>query len=236
MKKLLVAGVAATCLTASGVLAADLPNRRYAPVAPAPVVPIFTWTGLYLGLNAGYGFSTNDDDEVFGDDDLVVGRREGGEGFVGGGQIGYNYQLGQFVVGLETDLQYADLKRDHNDFFDDNRFGYGSQGVEWFGTARGRAGVAFDRALVYATGGFAYGDGGSSSYYDNGQTYSGGDDIKLGYTVGGGVEYAFTNNLSAKVEGLYVGLDHEDSGFAGYSGEKENDFAVVRAGVNYKFW
>ena len=71
--------------------------------------PLFTWTGFYVGVNAGYGWNTNDSNSFF---DPVFGVVSGGGsdgGFVGGGQIGYNYQFGQFVIGLETDIQYADL-------------------------------------------------------------------------------------------------------------------------------
>jgi outer membrane immunogenic protein len=79
---------------------------------------------------------------------------------------------------------------------------------------RARAGVAFDRALIYATGGFAFADDAT------------------GWTVGGGLEYAFTNNLSAKVEGLYVNLDQDDN-FLGIDNDAE--FGVVRAGLNFRF-
>jgi outer membrane immunogenic protein len=83
------------------------------------------------------------------------------------------------------------------------RPGSAVSGIEYFGTVRARAGVAFDRVLVYATGGFAFGgfDGGNGGFVDDG------DDIQGGYAVGGGIEYAFTNNLTAKIEGLYVNLD-----------------------------
>lgn len=218
MNRLLLAGVAAASLAASSALAADLPSRRYAPVAPAPVVPIFTWTGFYIGANAGYGFGSNDDGDLFfddDDDDFFLSRNGNNDGFVGGGQAGYNYQIGQFVVGLETDIQYADMNR-----------------LDYFGTARGRLGLAFNRSLLYATGGFAYGGGGESNGCFNGSC-NGNDDVRGGYTVGGGFEYAFTNNLTAKVEGLYVAIDHNNTGF---NNSNENEFGVVRAGVNYKFW
>jgi len=195
MKKILLSSVALLGLTA-GAMAADLPSRR----APAPIVaavPVFTWTGFYVGVNAGYGW--NSDDEVTIDGVTFELDNEGG--FVGGAQVGYNYQIGSFVVGLEGDIQYADFGGD-DDF----------SSSDWFGTARARAGVAFDRALVYATGGFAFADDAN------------------GWTVGGGVEYAFTNNLSAKVEGLYVNLD-TDTPVGSYDAE----FGVVRAGLNFRF-
>ncbi|WP_418294817.1 outer membrane protein [Microvirga ossetica] len=199
--------------------AADLPSR-FAPPPVAAAVPVFTWTGFYVGVNAGYGWNTNDDDVVINGTAFEVDD-EGG--FVGGAQIGYNYQIGSFVVGLETDIQYADIGGDttlpgldsHDD--DDN----------WFGTVRGRAGYAFDRALIYATGGLAYGK------ISNG--FSNSDDTNVGWTLGAGVEYAFTNNLTAKVEGLYVNLEQDDDDVPNISGKDETEFGVIRAGLNYKF-
>ncbi|MGO4571773.1 outer membrane protein [Microvirga sp. 2TAF3] len=213
MKKILLSSVAILGFTASA-MAADLPSRRH----PAPVVaavPVFTWTGFYAGVNAGYGWSTNND-TVFVPGVGLVGNGNDG-GFVGGAQLGYNYQMGMFVVGAEADIQYADLGRNNN-----NGLGFNNSSDDWFGTVRARAGVAFDRALVYATGGFAYGD------------------ANTGWTVGGGVEYAFTDNLTAKVEGLYVNLNRGNDHFVvglpvGVAGNKNNEFGVVRAGLNYKF-
>jgi outer membrane immunogenic protein len=209
MKKILLSSVALLGL-ATGAMAADLPSRR----APAPIiaaVPVFTWTGFYVGVNAGYGWNANDSITVGG----VRFDLDDEGGFVGGAQAGYNYQIGSFVVGLEGDIQYAD-------FGGDDRFDFDNDGIldddfnnsDWFGTVRARAGVAFDRALIYATGGFAFADDAT------------------GWTVGGGLEYAFTNNLSAKVEGLYVNLDQDDN-FLGIDNDAE--FGVVRAGLNFRF-
>jgi outer membrane immunogenic protein len=92
---------------------------------------------------------------------------------------------------------------------------------------RARAGWAFDRALVYATGGLAYGE------VNNG--FSSSDDVSVGWTIGGGVEYAFTNNLTAKVEGLYVNLEQNDDDLPVVAGQDETEFGVIRAGLNYKF-
>jgi outer membrane immunogenic protein len=213
MKKILLSSVALLGL-ATGAMAADLPSR----VAPAPVIaaaPIFTWTGFYVGVNAGYGWSDDDFDAVdFADD-------EDDGGFVGGAQIGYNYQIGSFVVGLEGDIQYADFGRDgvFNFEDEDGEILEGEfESSDWFGTVRARAGVAFGQALIYGTGGFAFADDAT------------------GWTVGGGLEYAFTNNLSAKIEGLYVNLENDDDfdfDIDGFDGE--TDFGVVRAGLNFRF-
>ena len=230
----LLASTAALGLMASAVQAADLPVRAAPP--PIVAVPLFTWTGFYVGLNAGYGWQGSNDNSIFVPagtfltaplaSGLVTFPDNEGDGFVGGGQIGYNYQIGSFVVGLEGDIQYADFGREFsylgNDF----------ESSDWFGTVRARAGVAFGQALIYGTGGFAFAD-----------------DVG-GWTVGGGVEYAFTNNLSLKVEGLYVNLDNNNRNAGVYAYDTNNvlyrqpgfsnrnsgtEFAVVRAGLNYKF-
>ncbi|MBZ6079424.1 outer membrane protein, partial [Microvirga puerhi] len=187
----------------------------------------FTWTGFYVGVNAGYGWNTNNENVFVPGIGFVDSGSNGG--FVGGGQIGYNYQFNQFVVGVEGDVQYADVNRHRNNDFLFVTPGFvganNNNNNDWFGTVRARAGFAFDRALIYATGGFAFNG-------DNG-----------GWTVGGGVEYAFTNNLTAKVEGLYVNIDNGNRndafllgtpvGFVG--GKNKDEFGVIRAGLNYKF-
>ena len=208
MKKILLASVALFGF-AGAASAADLPARAAPPVAPIiAAAPIFTWTGFYVGVNAGYGWLNNDRiyDPIFG-----FTSDDNNGGFVGGGQVGYNYQIGSFVVGLEGDIQYADFGGD-NDLFDRNS-------DDWFGTVRARAGVAFGQALIYATGGFAYGDNAN------------------GWTAGGGLEYAFTNSLSAKIEGLYVNLDRDRDILSptATGGGNNSEFGVVRAGLNFRF-
>ena len=172
-------------------------------------VPVFTWTGFYVGVNAGYGWS-NDDFDAF---DAADEDDDGG--FVGGAQVGYNYQIGSFVVGLEGDIQYADFGRDGAFDFDGDGADDDFDSSDWFGTVRARAGVAFGQALIYATGGFAFADDAT------------------GWTAGGGVEYAFTNNLSLKVEGLYVSLDADNNN--DFDFDNDVDFGVVRAGLNFRF-
>ena len=239
MKKVLLSSVAFLGLTA-GAMAADLPSRTMAP-APAPMisaVPIFTWTGFYVGVNAGYGWGTNEDDTIFipGHGHVSLGSDDGG--FVGGGQIGYNLQLGSFVVGVETDLQFADLNGDDHVF---NGVSYGHGGLDYFGTVRARLGFAMDRALIYATGGFAYGGGDNGGNCLIGTNLVGcdDDDTSGGWTLGGGVEFAVTNNLTVKVEGLYVNLDRggDDEFFqtGAFNNRDDLEFGVVRAGLNFKF-
>jgi outer membrane immunogenic protein len=213
MKKFSLAVVAAL-LGVTGAQAADLPSRR-APSAPIVYAPAFTWTGFYAGVNAGYAFGD------FKGNNAVVNSFDA-NGFVGGGQIGYNHQINQFVIGAETDIQFSDI----ND--DVTRLGIRTKAeLEYFGTVRLRAGYAVDRALFYVTGGYAYG----------GTKVSVGplsdDGFHNGWTLGGGVEYAFTNNLSAKIEYLYVDLEKQD--FFNRTVKAGAEFSVVRAGLNYRF-
>lgn len=203
-------------LLASPVLAADLP-RRTAPVAPAASgLPIFSWTGFYVGVNAGYGFGqfTGGTGNLFKDPN----------GFAGGLQAGYNRQIGQLVVGLETDINYAHLRA--------NNAALGIPGskntVDYYGTLRGRFGYAIDRFLPYVTAGLAYG-GTTVKVPALGKS----DPVHVGWTAGAGIEYALTNNITARVEGLYVDL--ADKRVLGGPGKSGSEFGVIRAGINAKF-
>ncbi|WP_404290001.1 outer membrane protein [Microvirga sp. RSM25] len=225
----LLAATAALAIAASTAHAADLPGR-YSPAPAYNALPVFTWTGFYAGLNAGYGWNVGD--SRYYDPAFRNGKRSGG--FVGGAQAGYNYQFGMFVGGLETDLQYAAVGNKGASY---GTTYYPGDSDGFFGTIRARAGVAFDRALVYGTGGFAYGDIGGNRGYDTLLGYHSGDEINWGWTLGGGVEYAITNNFTAKVEGLYVDLDTKDNYTLGgrVNVDRDAEFGVLRAGVNYKF-
>ena len=123
------------------------------------------------------------------------GHNDPGGGFVGGAQAGYNYQFGMFVAGAETDLQYAAVGNKGASY---GTIYYPGESDGFFGTIRARAGVAFDRALVYGTGGFAYG-GGSNPV--NASIYTGTlpGTFRTGWTAGGGVEYAVTER-SRRIE------------------------------------
>ena len=288
IKKLILAS-AATALLAGAASAADLP-RRAAPPVFVPV-PVFTWTGFYAGFNAGYGFdaSSNSQPTVIGVNSastlvlpgttaaIAFSNGQSNDGFVGGGQIGYNYQFtpgSGVVVGIEADAQYVDFGRSRNNSiltpgftavpgvtFVDPR---GTASLDYFGTVRGRLGYAFDRTLVYGTGGFAYGSGGGRDF---GLTNSSRDDFQTGWAAGGGIEYALPTDsflnffrssaVTLKIEGLYVNLDQgnrNNGAFAvnnvgtvitttspgvvlasGGRQVRDTEFAVVRAGLNYKF-
>ena len=217
MKKYLLASVAALGLVAAGAAsAADLPSRKGPVVAPV-YVPVFTWTGFYVGANAGYGWGNTSTNNLGQVGDL--------DGFVGGGQVGYNYQIGQFVLGAEADFQGADLSSGSNIFGT-------SVKTEYFGTVRARLGWAIDRWMPYITGGWAYGNVKTAIPgigFSSDRTHTG------GYAIGAGVEYAFTNNLVAGVEYLYVDLGEKNIINNIGTAKVGADFSVVRARLSYKF-
>ena len=275
MKKLLLASTVLAGMTAAAA-AADLPRRAAPPPVFTPV-PVFTWTGFYAGFNAGYAFDTGRQQAnsfavpaAFAPPTGAVAtfRNSSQEGFTGGGQIGYNWQLtpgSGVVIGVEADAQYLDFGRDRRAAaitgsplaagfsVVDPR---GLSSLDFFGTVRGRLGYAFDRTLVYGTGGFAYGSGSSDRSFGG---FNGNDDFRTGWAAGGGIEYAlptesFLNFFRAsavtlKVEGLYVNLDRGTRSQGAFVinnvtntpvfyqpvGRRDDEFAVVRAGVNYKF-
>ncbi|HWD13017.1 porin family protein [Pseudochrobactrum sp. sp1633] len=232
MKSILLA--TALVMTAGTAFAADA--VVYNEPAPA-VVDTFSWTGGYIGLNAGYAggkFKTDFYEDVFTD----LSLRGNASGFIGGVQAGYNWQFDQAIVGIETDFQGSSLKSDFSVSDSMTGISLGTK-VSWFGTTRLRLGYTpVDRFMVYATGGVAYGK--VKTYADVFGGYSSQSDTKVGYTVGAGAEYAITNNVTLKTEYLYTDLGKLklDADFDGRSiriGEAKSQFHTVRVGVNYKF-
>src|SRR5271155_1489532 len=215
--------------------AADLPTRKEAP-APVFVPPPFTWTGFYVGLNAGgiapsggRGASildTNPATTGFISADFPGGLGSQSVGFLGGGQAGYNWQTGAFVLGVETDFDGSTLSKSTN-FISPGFAGAGvpaglvgdtlsvnaKASLDWLGTTRARVGFVAtpdNRLMIYATGGVAYGGGSANfSVFDatQGLALSGNpSSSRVGWTIGGGVEYALTNNWTIRGEYLYADL------------------------------
>jgi outer membrane immunogenic protein len=223
MKRLLMAAVASLGLITASLpaAAADLGPSRMMPVK-APAYMPFNWGGWYAGLNLGGGFS-----------DV--------SGVVFGGQIGYNWQFGQWVFGLETDIQFSGQDSD-SVFTGGGATFVDRQELEWFGTFRGRLGYAlWDRWLPYVTGGLAYG-GRKASGAATGTLagpYSA-DDTAVGWALGVGVDYAITPAWTARLEYLHVSLDSFTANYAlgggtaivNY-GRLDND--IVRGALNYRF-
>lgn len=230
MKRMLASvacGGALLVLTAAGALAADVPPSRYIPPPRAPAyVPFFSWNGFYVGVNAGYGTGkSNWTDTVTsittGDFDV--------KGPVAGGTVGYNTQLGGGIFGIEADFDWANIKG--------STIVACATGCEtrlqWLTTLRGRVGYALDRFLPYLTAGGAFGNVKGTLTSVGSFTES-----KAGWTAGGGVEYAFVNNWTAKLEYLYVDLGTSRCDAACSGGnplDVKFNTHLLRGGVNYKF-
>ena len=218
MNKILLAALLAG--VASSALAADLPSKKGPPPAPVVYAPAFSWTGFYVGANAGWAFA-----------DPSKTNLPSASGGLIGGQVGYNYQVGQFVGGVEADLDYNSANRSHGYALGTNKLSVGTMTTE-----RVRAGVAMDRALLFVTGGYAGVDV-RGSFNDTVNGLNGAQTVwRNGGVVGAGIEYAFTNNLSAKAEYLYIPLSSA-SYFAGTPDAERSGLGIntIRAGVNYKF-
>ncbi len=254
--------LASAALVSTGAaFAADLPARAPAPAPYLSAAPLFTWTGFYMGLNAGAGFNQGDSSVSANiTNPIYAGSGGHDSGFTGGAQIGYNMQFGSMVAGVEADINYLDrgngssgtfATRPTTTDYTDFRVNRGSAD-NWFGTVRGRLGFAFDRALIYGTGGLAYGGkrGDSSvtqrDFVAVGTTttltnLSGtGSSDNVGWTLGAGVEWAFNNAWSVKAEYLHVKLGDNDQSFRTLGGNTitvshNNKFDVVRAGLNWRF-
>jgi outer membrane immunogenic protein len=247
---------------ASVASAADLPTK--APIASV-VAPTSNWTGFYAGVNGGYGFGS-------ADTSLVLNAVEAGfisgfnplpgtlhpNGFIGGGQIGYNYDFGNLVAGVEADLSYAGLRKTDSATGTPFLGGTLTTTVEtklnWFGTFRARLGILpTNNLLVYATGGLAYGEvqttttgsnipgfncNGLTEYCASGSTTG----VSVGWTLGGGLEYAIERQWTVKAEYLYLNLGNRsvtfpDTAIAGGVLTASTNFTAqfVRAGFNYRF-
>jgi outer membrane immunogenic protein len=275
LRRILLASVGAIALAGSA-FAADLPSRAPPPVY-VPPAPIFTWTGFYIGGQVGYAWGKNNVNfgDNFGDFDSFSYNTSG---VIGGAHVGYNLQLSQFVIGLEGDVDGTSQRKS---FSQSMLFGsslvtgaFGGlagplTGTGTFavnhsieGSIRGRVGYAWDRVLLYATGGVAFGGFNSSvsgnfAGFVTADTTSGlapfgpiggsssSSATRVGWTVGGGLEYAVTNNWSIRAEYRYTDFGHAtqyatsfDSVLLGPAGAFINRHFTenrVQVGFSYKF-
>jgi outer membrane immunogenic protein len=255
MKRMLFAGAVALA-AASPAFAADLiPPPAPPPQAPATyiptIAPVYNWGGIYLGVNGGYGFGGSEWTDPANPNG--VGSSTGTfstDGFVVGGTLGANFQASQLVFGIEADMDYAALSGSTSSAFctlftpTATSASCNTQD-SWLGTVRGRIGYAFDRVLVYGTGGLAVGDvqAGLSGGSVTSTTYQ--SSTEYGWTAGGGVEFAMTDNVTAKVEYLFVDLSNgactaaASCGYDAFPTAANDavkfDASLIRAGVNLKF-
>jgi outer membrane immunogenic protein len=232
----------------------------------------YDWTGFYVGLNTGLGIN-NSDYSVRPTGDFLIAppdpynslRTNSGKlsdvAFTVGGQLGYNYQVGYLVFGLEVDLNYdgADessyVNRPLPLTFPDvgNSIQTVKQQIDYFGTVRARFGFTpTDRLLIYGTGGLAYGEVSSTSNAtsSNSTVFPGNIDgsgsfstAQTGWTLGAGCEYALTHNWSVKLEYLYIDLGSRSYTYSAqppysnysYTTDLDTTEHIIRVGVNYRF-
>jgi outer membrane immunogenic protein len=251
MKKILLGSVALIVMSAP-VLAADM------PVKVKPLPPAWSWNGCYIGLNVGYAWAKFRKSEVttvnpggtFFQDDFDFDD----DGALGGAQAGCNWQYGQTVFGIETDIQVTsiDARRHFDNAIFNTPVALGildtdvRSALRWFGTVRGRLGwTVTPTTLLYVTGGFAYGHVQSSLFFPAaaGGNFGGNFDSQthFGWTVGVGGEAKIAQNFTAKLEYLCVDLGSQDytfntaPGFVTWSWKQQVDMHVVRLGLNYQF-
>ncbi len=221
MRRVFFSTIGLLAFTATAALAADLPR---APVykEAAYVAPVFSWTGPYVGINGGYSWGRSNWDG------FASGTANTNGGLVGL-TLGYNWQTGRAVFGLEGDIDWTNIRGS----FTNAACPLGCETRNsWLGTVRGRLGYSFDRVLPYVTGGLAVGD-----IRANPAGFAGVTDTKAGWTVGGGIEAALTNNWTAKAEYLYVDLGTIGCSAAACGATTNVAFRthLLRAGLNYKF-
>ncbi|HWL04221.1 MAG TPA: outer membrane protein [Xanthobacteraceae bacterium] len=245
MRRLLLTTALVT--VAAPAFAADLARAPVAYKAPAVIQSVYNWSGFYIGANLGGGWANARGTSTF------VGGVLGGavspgrgdlNGVIGGAQIGINWQAGSIVYGLEADLQAAGQSSSASVAFGPVTLTERAK-VDWFGTVRGRLGVAADNLLIYVTGGVAW----THANHRVDATFAGAttrlvnvDSTRAGYTLGAGLEYGFTPNWSAKAEYLYIDTQKvgTTAAFAApLGGTVTDNFRIhnhiVRAGVNYRF-
>lgn len=222
--------------------------------AQPPAPPIMSWAGPYVGLNLGVAWNRATFSDLGGTGGAFFAFPPGtgdpfwspsGAGFTFGGQAGYNWQSGNIVYGVESDLNWADAKTSG---------AFGAPGVfpinsitkmDWMGTVRGRLGVAYSQFLFYGTGGIAF-----AHFEDNWGTPAAGggpqftsNSTRTGWTAGGGVEYMLARNWTVRAEALYAGfgsktitVESPPIGFLGnYSSTFRHSVAIARGALNWKW-
>ncbi len=221
-------------MCACPAVAADLPVPTKAPVAPVAYAPaaIYSWTGIYIGGNAGAGFSGSSWSDPFAGGSNTFNS---GAGFLGGGQIGANYQFNTLVLGIEGDFDWTGLKASGSDSIGDTL----NTNTRWTSTVTGRVGAAFDRLLVYAKGGLALAQD-QSSFTDLAGSSAGTSFMRTGWTVGAGLEYGITKNWSAKIEYDYLDFGSQNLNFStplqpAYTSSASLNVQEIKAGINYRF-
>jgi outer membrane immunogenic protein len=250
----LILGASLLAFAFSGsAIAADLPIKA----APAPVQEaVFTWTGFYIGGHVGWGWARTKNKILEADNNFFPQNhvlRNDVDGFLGGGQIGFNYQTGQFVFGVEVDGTWSDIggRNGTPAVLLANRLSDNEGSVHAIVLATGRLGLAYGNALFYVKGGGAWARFDNVNFSRNTANntilqVTSGNENRSGWTIGGGLEYAFSGNWSVKGEYNFVDFGNERvtrTGLNYGTGEhvtrfREHDTTVqmVKFGINYRFF
>jgi outer membrane immunogenic protein len=251
--KLLLVGATIAILVMPGQ-AADLPARNYTKAPPIAADPIYNWSGFYIGANGGYAWSDSTSIATSATTSFPVGfqfdkvRAEGG---IGGGQVGFNWQLDRhWLLGLEADFDAGHITGSETSFsplIRGNRTTSYAD-FDWVTTVTGRAGYAWNNVLYYVKGGGAWtGNKGESDTFNAAGALISigvGTDNRNGWTVGTGLEYGFAPNWSVKAEYDYLDFGTSDIGrtfitsaATGTTALRDNSLTMqlVTVGVNYRF-
>jgi outer membrane immunogenic protein len=226
MKRVISAGIAtlAVLIAAATAHAADLPRRQQMPTkAPAYVAPVYNWTGFYVGINGGGGWGSSEWSALTGTSSNDV------SGAVVGGTVGYNWQTGQFVFGVEGDADWSSIKGTTTLAPCTNSC---ETRNSWLATTRGRIGYAFDRIMPYVTGGAVFGDLKATP-----AGFAGDSETRVGWTIGGGAEFALGGQWTAKLEYLYADLGDVNCAAGNCAVPTNVDLttSLVRGGINFRF-
>jgi len=250
MKKAMFAGVAVLALTTTAVptLAADLPARMPAPAPVMAPLP-YSWSGFYIGGHGGWATARKDWTQTLPAafaTPIANTASYDADGFLGGGQVGFNWQTGAFVFGVEFDASWTDLSGDGGQTLTTSWRSFTD--FNWIGTVTGRFGYAFDRVLVYGKGGFAWAD---EDHHQNftpaggvATTVSTTGNTHTGWVAGAGIEVALWDNWTGKAEYNYIDLGRENLLFTNSApapGPRATDnwdieqrIHVVKFGLNYR--
>lgn len=233
ISSVLVASAAVFAISTSAHAADAVVYSEPSP-APAAMDAAYNWTGFYLGA---FGGVTTGDYDFSGTDGVdTIDLSVSGSGFLGGAQVGYDHQMGQIVLGAVADIAWTN----HEAEISASVPGFGTAEVEstldYLGTVRARAGYAMDEFLVYAHGGFAYGKTEQTLSATGVGSVSTDNDMKYGWTIGAGAEYAVTDTISLQTEYSYVDLG-EDEIFndGGITVDEDVAFHAVKVGLNFRF-
>ena len=210
-------------------LAADMPVK--APVHKAPLVaPVYDWSGLYVGAHIGGAWSNS----TLTSNNIGTSWNTGGTGFIGGLQAGYNFQVGNFLFGVEGDFDWTTFAGTSGPVATSLGILQASANINWISTVAARFGITSDRLLLYGKIGGGWVQSSAALSVVNGPAISTGSHTDGGWLVGAGMEYAFASNWTAKLEYNYIGLSNSTISTPTIV-DVRHDIQMLKVGANYQF-